>query len=100
MITVIHGEHVAKIPVAYGHVQTVLSPTLNGTRVLVAIEEVNRGCVRRLEPSERAQVAYILEGNDANFVFTSYDGVAVQQTAGRRMGVYLEPGEEASIFAA
>ena len=44
-------------------------------------------------------VAYILEGKNAKVSYTS-GGKTAERTAQRRTGVYLEPGEQASITAA
>ena len=52
----------------------------------------------RLAVSDRTQVAYILEGKDAKVTHTS-KGKTAEHTAQRRAGIYLEPGEEATITA-
>jgi mannose-6-phosphate isomerase-like protein (cupin superfamily) len=42
---------------------------------------------------------YILEGKDAKSSYTKA-GTTIDRTSGRRAGVYLEPGEQASVSAA
>ena len=98
MIKVINVESKARTPVAEGHVRTILGPSDDGTRVQVAIEEVDPGKTCRLSRSDKTQVAYILEGKDAKISYT-IAGKSANQTAPRRAGVYLEPGEEASVTA-
>ena len=98
MIKVISIDSQASVPVAEGHVRTILGPSDEGTRVQVAREEVNPGQTCRLAASDRTQVAYILEGQDAKVVQTTAKGTA-EHTAQRRAGVYLEPGEAATVTA-
>ena len=98
MITVINIASKTKTPTPEGHVRTILSPSNDGTRVEVAIKEVDPGKACRLAASDKTQVAYILEGKDAKVAYTKA-GKTTEQTAGRRAGVYLEPGEEATITA-
>src|SRR5204862_135409 len=52
----------------------------------------------RLAPADRTQVAYALEGEGARLSHTSA-GQTQDHALPRRAGVYLEPGEEASITA-
>src|SRR5688572_25639056 len=99
MIKVINIESKARTPIAEGHVRNVLRPTDDGTRVHVAIEEVDPGKTCRLSASDKTQVAYILEGQDAKIAHTAA-GKTSEHTAQRRAGVYLEPGEEATVTAA
>jgi mannose-6-phosphate isomerase-like protein (cupin superfamily) len=98
LIKVINIASKAKIPAAEGHVRTILGPADEGTRVGVAIEEVDPGKACRLTPSAKTQVVYILEGQDAKVTHTTA-GQAAEHTAQRRAGVYLEPGEEAAVTA-
>ena len=98
MIKVINVDSRARTPVPEGHVRTILGPSDEGTRVQVAIKEIEAGKTTRLAVSDQTQVAYILEGKDARIAFTSR-GKATEHTAQRRAGVYLEPGEEATITA-
>ena len=71
MIKVIDIESQTRIPVAEGHVRKILGPSDEGTRVQVAIEEVDPGKTCRLAPSDRTQVAYILDGKDAKVTHTT-----------------------------
>jgi len=98
MIKVIDIESKPRISVAGGRVRNILDPATEGTRVRVAIDEVDAGNMRRVAASDRTQVAYILEGQDAKVTHTT-GGRSSARTAQRRSGVYLEPGEEA-IFTA
>ena len=99
MIKVIDVARKSRIPVPEGTVRTILSQSEEATRVEVAIREVDAGKTCRVGPSERTQVAYILEGHGA-VVSYSKAGAVTQHTTNRRAGVYLEPSEEASISAA
>ncbi|HEY7449967.1 MAG TPA: cupin domain-containing protein [Vicinamibacterales bacterium] len=98
MIKVINIESQPRNPVAEGHVRQILGPSNEGTRVQIAVEDVNPGKTCRLSRSDRTQVAYILDGKDAKITYTSA-GKTADYTAGRRTGVYLEPGEEALVTA-
>src|SRR3977135_690169 len=98
MSKVINIESQPRIPVAEGHVRKVLGSSDEGTRVEVAIDEVDPGKTWRLALSDRTQVAYILEGNDAKVTHTTA-GKTADYTAQRRAGIYLEPGEEATVTA-
>jgi len=64
----------------------------------VAIEDVDPEKTCCLTRSDRTQVAYLLEGQDATISHTS-GGNTRRQAVQRRSGVYLEPGEEAAISA-
>jgi len=75
-----------------------LRPVDDGTQVHVVIEDVDPGKTCRLTRSDRTQVAYILEGQDATITHMS-GGDTAQHAVQRRSGVYLEPGEEAAITA-
>jgi mannose-6-phosphate isomerase-like protein (cupin superfamily) len=98
MIKVIDIESKTRTPVAEGHARKILGPSDEGTRVEVVIDEVDPGKTCRLALSDRTQVAYILEGNDATVTRTTA-GKTSEYTAQRRAGVYLEPGEEATVTA-
>lgn len=84
---------------AAGSERAVLSADETGTRVRVAIQEVEAGKSFRLAPSDRTQVAYLLDGADAR-VAHGIGGQPQEQPLPRRAGIYLEPGEEATIAAA
>jgi mannose-6-phosphate isomerase-like protein (cupin superfamily) len=99
MIKVINVESQTRTPVAEGHVTKILGPSDEGTRVQVSIDEVDPGKTCRLALSDRTQVAYILDGKDAKVTHT-IAGNTSEYTAQRRAGLYLEPGEEATVTAA
>jgi len=99
MIKVIDSEGQTRTAVPEGHVKKVLGPSHEGTRVEVAIEEVDPGKTFRLAGSDRTQVAYILDGKDAKVTHTA-SGKTSEHSAQRRAGIYLEPGEQATITAA
>src|SRR5207244_6965891 len=98
MITLIDVESKPRIPIAEGHLRNILDPAKDGTRVRVAIEEVDAGKTCRLAANDSTQVAYMLEGQDAKVTYTT-DRKSSTQTAQRRAGVYLEPGDEATFTA-
>ena len=98
MIRVIDIATKSKIRVPEGHVRNVLDTSEDGTRVHVAIQEVDPGKTFRVAPSNGTQVVYVLEGTDARITRTSADGTA-EHIGQRRSGVYLEPSEEATITA-
>ena len=98
MITVINVEDKLKKRVPEGHVTNVLDSSADGTRVHVAIVEIDAGGTHRLPASDRTQVVYILEGKDARVIHTK-GGAASEHIAQRRSGVYLEPSEEARVTA-
>ena len=98
MIEVIDIESRTRTRTPEGHVRTILGPSEDGTRVLVAIKDVDPGKTCRLGPSDRTQVVYILEGQDATITHTRADRT-VERPAGRRTGVYLEPAEESTVTA-
>src|SRR5687768_903748 len=98
MIQVINVDSKPRAPIAEGHVRNILVPSADGTRVQVAIEEVDPGKTCRLAASDKTQVAYIMDGKDAKISYTAA-GQTTQHTAQRRAGVYLEPGESATITA-
>jgi mannose-6-phosphate isomerase-like protein (cupin superfamily) len=98
MIKVININSKVSVPLAEGHIRNMLHPADDGTRVHVAIEDVDPGKTCRLTRSDRTQAAYILEARDATITHTS-GGDAIRHSMQRRSGVYLEPGEEAAITA-
>jgi mannose-6-phosphate isomerase-like protein (cupin superfamily) len=98
MIRVIDIASQAANPTEEGLVKTVLGPSATGTRVRVAIRNVDPGRTWRVAPSETTQVVYILDGKDATITHTRA-GVVSEYRAGRRTGVYLEPTEEATVTA-
>jgi len=98
MIKVIDVESKANTSNAAGRVRNILGAGDGGTRVQAAIAEVDPGKSYPLAVSDRTQVVYILEGTDAKVTYTTA-GRKSERTAQRRMGVYLEPGEEAVVSA-
>jgi mannose-6-phosphate isomerase-like protein (cupin superfamily) len=98
MIKVINTESKTRTAVAEGHVRTILGPNDEGTRVQVASEEVDPGKTCRLALGDRTQIVYILDGKNAKVTHTAV-GKTSEYTAQRRAGVYLEPGEEATVTA-
>ena len=98
MIKVIDVESKASTPNAAGRVRNILGAGDGGTRVEAAIAEVDSGKSYSLAASDRTQVVYILEGDDAKVAYTTA-GQKSEHTAQRRTGVYLEPGEEATVTA-
>ena len=98
MIKVLNIDSKPRIPVSEGSVRNILRPSDDGTRVHIAIEDVAAGKTCRLASSDKTQVVYIMEGHDAKVTYTSA-GHTAEHTAQRRAGVYLEPGEEATVTA-
>jgi mannose-6-phosphate isomerase-like protein (cupin superfamily) len=98
MIKLIDIESKPRIAGAEGQVRNVLDPAEDGTRVRVAVAEVDDGKTYRVAAADRTQVAYILEGKDVKISYT-IGGKISAQTAQRRAGVYLEPGDEATFTA-
>jgi mannose-6-phosphate isomerase-like protein (cupin superfamily) len=98
MIKVIDTEKKPRMPVADGQIRKILGPSEEKTRVQVAIEEVEAGKTCRIAVSDRTQLAYLLEGQNARITHKSA-GKTAEHTAQRRAGIYLEPGEEATVTA-
>ena len=98
MIKVIDIAGKASTPTADGTVRPVLSPSEDGTRVEVAVRDVAAGQTCRLAASDRTRVAYLFEGKDATITHTTTDSTATYDGQ-RRTGIYLEPGEEATVAA-
>jgi mannose-6-phosphate isomerase-like protein (cupin superfamily) len=96
MIKIIDTSSRRKTPIPEGNVRSILTPSDDATRVQVAIEEVQPGKTCHISRSDRTQVAYILEGKDAEVSLTQ-GGKTTVHPAQRRSGVYLEPNEEATI---
>jgi quercetin dioxygenase-like cupin family protein len=98
MITVIDIAGRTSVPTPEGKMTPVLGPADTGTRVTVAVRDVDPGRTYRVARSDRTQVVYILEGTDASLTHTSA-GKTTEHHAQRRVGIYLEPGEEATVTA-
>ena len=65
MIRIINIGQQASTAAAEGRVRGILGPSEEGTRVRVAVQEVDAGKTHRVAPSGQTQVAYVLEGQDA-----------------------------------
>src|SRR5262245_25576803 len=100
MIKVIDIAQKSTIRVPEGHMRNVLEPSEDGTRVHVAMKDIDRGKTYRVSGSERTQVVYILEGEDARITHHTGADAAVEHVGQRRSGIYLEPSEEATVAAA
>ena len=98
MIKVIDVTNQTSTPTPDGRVRSVLGPTETGTRASVTLREVDQGKTYRAPRTQKTQVAYILEGTDATIAHTSGGKTAEYRTQ-RRAGLYLEPGEEATVTA-
>jgi mannose-6-phosphate isomerase-like protein (cupin superfamily) len=98
MIKVIDIEGKAGNTIPEGRVRTILSPAGDGTRVQVAITEVDPGKTYRVAASDRTQVVYILKGDRARMTHTRA-GATSEHTAGARAGIYVEPSEQATVAA-
>jgi mannose-6-phosphate isomerase-like protein (cupin superfamily) len=88
----------ARQAVPEGHVTTVIDSSRDGTRVQVAIYEIDPGHTFRIARGDRTQVVYVLEGGDARITHHTTDGTT-EHVAQRRSGIYLEPSEEATVAA-
>jgi mannose-6-phosphate isomerase-like protein (cupin superfamily) len=98
MIKVIDVSAKTKASTPDGRVRYALNPADDGTRVTVAVRDVDSGKTYHAARSDKTQVVYILEGKDATLTHTSA-GTTTEHKAQRRSGVYLEPGEEAKVMA-
>ena len=98
MITVIDIGSKTEAPTPEGRVRHVLGPSESGTRVVVAVRQVDPGKTYRAARTQKTQVVYVLEGKDATLTHTSA-GKTTEHTTQRRVGIYLEPGEEATFTA-
>ena len=98
MITVIDVTSKTSAPTPDGQVRHVLGAAETGTRASVAVRDVDPGKTYQAARSDKTQVVYVLEGRDATLTHTSA-GKTSEHTTQRRVGVYLEPGEEASVTA-
>ena len=99
MIKVISTTKTARTPADGGYLRNVLGAAEEGTRVRVAIQDLEAGQAHRFAASDRTQVVYVLEGQAAHATYTA-GGRSEEHALPRRAGVYLEPGEEATITAA
>lgn len=99
MIQVISIPKTPAIPIPAGQLRTVLGPQATATRVEVAVADVNAKQAYTLPRSDRTRVAYVLDGSGATLTHTA-GAETITHAAPPRSGVYLEPGEEATISAA
>jgi mannose-6-phosphate isomerase-like protein (cupin superfamily) len=99
MIKVIDVESKPRQHLSEGHSRNVLDPTEDGTRVYVAIKEIDPGKTVRIRESDKTQVAYILEGDNARISHANAAGAAREHVGQRRSGIYVEPSEEATVTA-
>jgi mannose-6-phosphate isomerase-like protein (cupin superfamily) len=98
MIRVIDiGSH-AQAPTPEGQVRNILGQAETGTRVSLDVREVDPGKTYRVAHSDQTLVVYVLDGKDATLTHTSA-GKTTEHRTQRRVGVYLEPGEEATVTA-
>ena len=65
MIKIINIGQQARTAVAEGSVRGVIGPAETGTRARVAIQDVDAGKAHQVAPSDRTQVAYVLDGQGA-----------------------------------
>jgi mannose-6-phosphate isomerase-like protein (cupin superfamily) len=98
MIKVIDIANKDTVPTGEGRARTILGPSDEATRVEVSLREVDAGKTWRLDRSDRTRVVYVLDGTDATLTHTS-GGRTAEHKAPRRSGVYLEPGEAATVTA-
>jgi mannose-6-phosphate isomerase-like protein (cupin superfamily) len=98
MIKVIDIADKPKVQAPEGRVRNVLEPSQDGTRVHVAIRDIDEGKTYLVPRSDRTQVLYILEGQDASLTHTTADAAA-EHIGQRRSGIYLEPSDEATVTA-
>ena len=95
-------EHIdlsAKKPqsIAEGTVTTALGEA-EGTRVNVSVYELEPSKTLNVSPVGRTQVVYVLDGEGVEISHTS-GSETTSHAAPRRSGIYLEPGEQATIKA-
>ena len=98
MIQTIASGNRPRTAVPEGHLRTLVNPSEHGTRVEVLILDIDPGKTRHVTPTDRTRVAYVLEGASATIVHTT-PAATNRRTVNRRAGVYLEPGESATITA-
>jgi mannose-6-phosphate isomerase-like protein (cupin superfamily) len=98
MITVVDTTSRNRIPTSEGTVRHILAPANDATRVHVAIREVDPGKAFHILPDDKTQAVYVLEGKAGEITFDQAHGSAVHP-AQRGYGLYVEPGEKATIKA-
>jgi mannose-6-phosphate isomerase-like protein (cupin superfamily) len=98
MITIADVTKKEDTPIPEGTVEHVLTSSNDKTRCEVAKYEIYAGKKFRIPASERTQVVYISDGNDADVTLIAA-GNSSTHAAHSGCGVYLEPYEEA-VFKA
>jgi mannose-6-phosphate isomerase-like protein (cupin superfamily) len=96
MINVFDTASMPSTATPEGGMRTVLGPNATGTRAQVALLDLEAGRTLRLAPSGETRVAYVLEGDGAVITHTK-GGMSSERRVHRRAGVYVEPGEQATI---
>jgi mannose-6-phosphate isomerase-like protein (cupin superfamily) len=81
-----------------GNGRTILGAREQGTRVGVSMYELDPHEALKVAAGDRTRVVYVLDGGGAAVTYTS-GADTTELTANRRSGVYLEPGEEATVEA-
>jgi mannose-6-phosphate isomerase-like protein (cupin superfamily) len=81
-----------------GQVRNILGASETGTRASVSVAEVDAGRTYQAPRTDKTQVVYVLEGKDVTLTHTSAGKTAEHKTQ-RRAGIYLEPGEQATVTA-
>lgn len=97
MIQVIDLSAMEPRSTSQGTARTILSPADDGTQVEVSMYELEPNGALEVSASDRTQVVYVLDGEGAEIVYTGAQ--TASHPAPRRAGVYLEPGEEATVKA-
>jgi mannose-6-phosphate isomerase-like protein (cupin superfamily) len=98
LIKVIDVGRKSNAPTPDGQQRYALHPVEDGTRVSVAVRDVDAGKTYHASRADKTQVVYILEGRDVTLAHTT-GGRTTEYETQRRSGVYLEPGEEAAVTA-
>jgi len=98
-ISVLDAGRRPKASLRDGRAWTVLSPAEDGTRVEVAFREINGGRTHDIGSGGRTQVAYLIDGTDITLTHTT-GGTTTTHAVRARCGVYLEPGEDATVTTA
>lgn len=96
MITLINLSTKPAASIAEGEVTTVLGEADEGTRTHLALYEIDPHKMIAFTESAATQVVYILEGDGATVTHEAM-GDSVEHAAQRRTGIYLEPGERATV---
>ena len=98
MITLIDVTAKPSTTLPEGHVTLVLGPSDEGTRTCVALYALDPQKTLEFVANDKTQVVYLLDGERAEIIHTTADATAKHPAQGRA-GIYLEPGEKATIKA-